>query len=448
MPEQTLGTRIRSLRKQLGMTQADLAGTEVSKGMLSLIENDLTNPSIRILQHIAGKLGKPLSYFTDQPTDKSSVPTQEGRDQLMDLITRFDLMVESRMASAAEQLMAEIESLELLQHDRVLRADLDFKFGRFLYSASRFDEAESRLLRAEEQYLTLGLYTNAAEARLTTWIKYNHLLDFEKCQQAVNRAERIYTHAVNRDHLFEIRLYHTKARLITFRHTNLKEADDALDTAISLSTQSNMYYYAELFLAKARLGIEESEYAKFRTNADKALRFCEATRSDYLLVVLHTIAEGENKLGDSRQALEVLRRSETVEVPLHLKKLPTYGLVHAVEMGKAYYRLGGYEEARLAFESIDVADYDRKLFYMPERIYLWKEIVHYGLLLSRLGRHEDAAATVEASIRFLEGKKQESSLSFACKCLGEIHATKGNFELAYQYQQLALQVLERSQQEP
>lgn len=37
---ESLGSRIRALRKQQGKTLADLAGERLTKGMLSLIEND------------------------------------------------------------------------------------------------------------------------------------------------------------------------------------------------------------------------------------------------------------------------------------------------------------------------------------------------------------------------------------------------------------------------
>ena len=49
----TLGERIRTLRKQQKMTLEALAGTELTKGMLSLIENNKANPSMESLNYIA-----------------------------------------------------------------------------------------------------------------------------------------------------------------------------------------------------------------------------------------------------------------------------------------------------------------------------------------------------------------------------------------------------------
>src|SRR5258706_11651137 len=64
----SLGERVRSARHDAGLSQAQLAGDELTKGFISQIESGLVRPSIRSLQHIASKLGRPLDYFiADEP---------------------------------------------------------------------------------------------------------------------------------------------------------------------------------------------------------------------------------------------------------------------------------------------------------------------------------------------------------------------------------------------
>ncbi|WP_031545878.1 MULTISPECIES: helix-turn-helix domain-containing protein [Salinicoccus] len=60
----TLGKRIRQLRKERNMTLVDLAGDKITKGMLSLIENDKSKPSMETLSHIAKKLDVSIGYLT------------------------------------------------------------------------------------------------------------------------------------------------------------------------------------------------------------------------------------------------------------------------------------------------------------------------------------------------------------------------------------------------
>ncbi|MBI2774048.1 MAG: tetratricopeptide repeat protein [Chloroflexi bacterium] len=59
----TLGERVRAARKELGLSQAQLAGEDLTKGFISQLESGLVRPSVRSLQLIASRLSKPLDYF-------------------------------------------------------------------------------------------------------------------------------------------------------------------------------------------------------------------------------------------------------------------------------------------------------------------------------------------------------------------------------------------------
>lgn len=62
--EMAIGHEVRTLRKKLGITGADLASaTGISLGMLSKIENGNTSPSLTTLQGLAQALGVPMTAF-------------------------------------------------------------------------------------------------------------------------------------------------------------------------------------------------------------------------------------------------------------------------------------------------------------------------------------------------------------------------------------------------
>src|SRR5918911_4349803 len=64
----TLGARVRPARLERGMSQAQLAGDELTKGFISQLESGSVRPSIRSLQLIASRLGQSLDYFLgDEP---------------------------------------------------------------------------------------------------------------------------------------------------------------------------------------------------------------------------------------------------------------------------------------------------------------------------------------------------------------------------------------------
>lgn len=62
--EVAIGREVRSFRKKLGITVADLAAAaKLSPGMLSKIENGLTSPSLGTLQTLSAALGVPVTAF-------------------------------------------------------------------------------------------------------------------------------------------------------------------------------------------------------------------------------------------------------------------------------------------------------------------------------------------------------------------------------------------------
>ena len=66
-----LGQRIRSRRKELGFTQSQLGGEELTKGFISLIERGRTKPSIETLILLAGRLQRSVGYFLEEDTQLS-----------------------------------------------------------------------------------------------------------------------------------------------------------------------------------------------------------------------------------------------------------------------------------------------------------------------------------------------------------------------------------------
>ena len=62
-PTPGLGERVRTARRERGMSQAQLAGEELTKGFISQVESGLVRPSVRSLQIIATRLAKSLDYF-------------------------------------------------------------------------------------------------------------------------------------------------------------------------------------------------------------------------------------------------------------------------------------------------------------------------------------------------------------------------------------------------
>ncbi|MDL2206608.1 XRE family transcriptional regulator [Eubacteriales bacterium OttesenSCG-928-N13] len=69
-----IGARIKQLRLQRGLTQEELADRcELSKGFISLMERDLTSPSIATLVDVLESLGSDLPQFFRKQKDSKLV---------------------------------------------------------------------------------------------------------------------------------------------------------------------------------------------------------------------------------------------------------------------------------------------------------------------------------------------------------------------------------------
>jgi transcriptional regulator with XRE-family HTH domain len=78
--EVAIGREVRSVRKKLGITVAELAAAaSISVGMLSKIENGNTSPSLTTLQALARALGVPVtSFFLGYEEERSAVFVKAG----------------------------------------------------------------------------------------------------------------------------------------------------------------------------------------------------------------------------------------------------------------------------------------------------------------------------------------------------------------------------------
>ena len=81
-----IGSRIRELRILNGLTQEELADrSELSKGFISQLENDLTSPSIATLEDILQCLGSGLSqFFAEEETPAQVVFRDEDYFEKVD----------------------------------------------------------------------------------------------------------------------------------------------------------------------------------------------------------------------------------------------------------------------------------------------------------------------------------------------------------------------------
>ncbi len=65
----TIGEKIKKARRELRLTQADVAGDYITRNMLSAIESGKASPSLDTLIYLAKKLDLPLAYLISEDDD-------------------------------------------------------------------------------------------------------------------------------------------------------------------------------------------------------------------------------------------------------------------------------------------------------------------------------------------------------------------------------------------
>lgn len=68
----SLGEKLRQARLEAGLSQRALCGGEITRNMLSRIENGAAQPSMKTLQYLAQRLGKPVGFFLDEMSAAST----------------------------------------------------------------------------------------------------------------------------------------------------------------------------------------------------------------------------------------------------------------------------------------------------------------------------------------------------------------------------------------
>src|SRR5690554_3341018 len=148
------------------MTQAELAGDEMTKSFISQVEANLTRPSLRNLQLLARRLNRPVSYFLDEPqveADSTEIAGQHLIRQARDLAAR---------ASPQEALAVLSRALEEAPpHARGYRARILGLQAQLFAEAGRPAEAVERFSLAAEEWQASGDEREEA-ALLLAWARF------------------------------------------------------------------------------------------------------------------------------------------------------------------------------------------------------------------------------------------------------------------------------------
>jgi transcriptional regulator with XRE-family HTH domain len=414
---QSLGERIKTLRKDLNMTQTDLAGNEMTKSMLSQIENNLATPSMKNLQYLASRLGKPASYFLEDEAYVSSLPIERIREELKEI----SKLIDSRKLDEALSMLEAMLLKYNFDKDSKLYADFLSKHGECLIELNRSEEGEGKIKEAVNIYKNKYLFVDASRTYTiligTPWNNF----DYQKCMNILEEALGIYNNSINKDYAFEIETLYIRSIL----YAGLDKIEDSLlatDKALNISKQTDIYYKSdELYKNLAVMGGLLGELEHFNEHIDKARQFAVFTDNHRVLASIEGVCGlYYNKLGKPEKALEYL--DTAIELSY---KVAAFALT---EKAKSFYMLGKYQQA---LESIKHIKYPEYIPFKYDYLHIWSSKVYEGLSLSKVGRSKEATETIKSGIEMLEIVGESKALAFAYKSLSEVYSDMEDFENAF-----------------
>ncbi|WP_297427606.1 helix-turn-helix domain-containing protein [Clostridium sp.] len=426
-----VGEKIKTLRKALNMTQSELAGSEMTKSMLSQIENNVSNPSMKTLQYIAAKLNKPVSYFLEDEDNVNnyvhfSVISKEELETNIKIIS--ELIDDNKISEAKEALLKLMEN----PNSKKLKsyADILLKFGNALIDLYNLKNAEKYITDSLKCYTEGNFYLEASKAYIKLAKIYFHDFNYEESLNICEKAFNYYYKSIIQDSSLEIELYHYKILVLSA----LGRTDDTLkclEAAINLSTKTSIYYKTdELYRLNGIFCYLAGNKAEYENSMKKAFEFAQFSENKYCLCSIYIafaiVALESNK---PEKALEYAE-----EIKYLAKDLKDYAekehYLYYLIKGKAYYILNNYE---LAYENIIKVNYPSHVRHKFDYLTMWSGKVYEGLMLSKLGKHSEGIEAIKIGIEKMSIFHKSKFLVHAYKSLSEIYSDMSDFENAFIY---------------
>ena len=419
-PGQTLGERVRSARRDAGLSQAQLAGDVLTKGFISQIESGLVRPSIRSLQHIASTLGRPLDYFI---ADEPLAATKR---------VIFHRLAAEAAAERQEWAASEEESVAGLAvaADQVERAT----FLRLLASAAlnqgRREEAFDRVSEG------LALLDVAKQPLDVARLLYVRGLAYGEAGQLVASTEAFETvrDIVERYEILEPRL---RARVCVALGTTYRrlgrttKAIASYQSALAIASRANELKLA----AQGFMGIAVSHYDAGDLDAaissyERALGLFERiSDTSFELHVRQSLASIHFQNGDVAEARDLADRTIVRAAEVGDEH---WGAVAQVVRARVLLSDGETEEAkRIAREA------ERALDAVGDQIQRAHALRVVGAASEVLGETAEADHAFTQSIELLSSIDDRADLSLAASEYSKVLRGRGSIDEAFAMLELA-----------
>ncbi|QCR32606.1 helix-turn-helix domain-containing protein [Lysinibacillus sp. SGAir0095] len=351
----SLGERIKQLRKQKKMTLAELAGDRLTKGMLSLIENGKAQPSMESLRYIAERVGVEVSTLLDDGN------IEELRELLMEIETEyksifypFDVKEKEKFIKLYDKISVVNGQLQGKKYEEIRLLDYYIRITTIL----NYEQEEKTMFDVMAYYEKVHAYSRIIDCYsfLAAYAFYRN--DYKIALQFILDAERRikpYRHLIDHIALLDI---HYLLTVLYAAIDNTAKTQENLNLALEIAHKNKIYYRLDDF---------------YRFTLIQSIGQGDEEKSKYYLKKLKQHADfTEDKVSISALAFANAHYTNLIEKDY--KKVPVYReflildsydsdelndvpLLYEMEEAYAYWMLGRYKKSIELSESFSIPVY-------------------------------------------------------------------------------------------
>ncbi|EEM72438.1 MULTISPECIES: helix-turn-helix domain-containing protein [Bacillus cereus group] len=338
----TLGEKIKALRKEKKLTQTELAGSELTKSMLSQIENGKATPSMKTLQYIAEKLGCETSFLLE-----------EDDDEIVELIQKMERLIKNKCDEVYETL------LPIVQKKLPSTLNTARLYKQFITAAAVMNDynIEYYVETAVSIFEKYTLYRESTETKLLFYYMLFKQKKYKECLQMIATIRDEYkAKNLEMDLITHIQLY-LKEAIILLAYGNYEKCEKVILDALAFSKKHQVYYKTDEFYRilsyQKIITTDKEQYLYYIKKSEQFAIFTEDTLSaaniDILKAYYYNTVTNEYTI--ALEHLEQFREK--------LKNDPIFqddGLYY-LEKGKSLYGLKRYKEALETLKHATIPDY-------------------------------------------------------------------------------------------
>ncbi len=329
-----IGPKIKKIREQMGLSQKQLAGEDMTRSYISLIEKGRAVPSHRVLKIIARRLHTPVEFFVGGSAQADNDIAQAVLDKAK---ACYAAQNDSDCIRIAHKVLTLTEDISDQSEAYLLILRSYNRLGEYRRTLDEGDLASFTIIQTGDREHIVAYYLEMGRAAFHA----------ELYHDARKYYEQAHTYSSRLKHL-----HHEYICALTYlgtTHLRLGNVDEGLGYYIKAEKEARMTGQAELY-GEITMGLGKAYYMSNHEDhmllsqdwTRKSVEAYKQANSDSYVLALHNLAVIQLHMGHKKEALGLLNECAVI---YDQRKLPHKKASILEEISKVYLEENNPEQA-------------------------------------------------------------------------------------------------------